>query len=308
EKAEKKVNELKAEEKENGKILGEKKEEVNKEMIEKVEKEIRFVEDIIEGLRKVRECSNLKEEEEKLEKELKELDFKEKELAEVRKGIVFLESGINSNLKEMVSNEEMIIEWKQQLKDAVELKEKLHGIEKGVVHQKEMVSKLNLFTNALIATQAELREELIDTINQAMDDVWNRIYPYQDFTSARMEIEEGNYELKVRERNGKWVRVEGILSGGERSAAAICIRIAFSLVLAQNLGWLILDEPTHNLDRATVRELTNTMKNHLPELVEQIFVITHDPEMEKAASASYYFLERNKNEEGITIPTTNEIN
>ena len=123
-----------------------------------------------------------------------------------------------------------------------------------------------------------------------------------------MIIEEGNYEIKVKEKNGKWTRVEGILSGGERSAAAICIRVAFSLVLTQNLSWLILDEPTHNLDKNAVMELSKMMKEHLPNLVEQIFVITHDPEMEKAASGECYEIERDKENDGSSIPKTTEIN
>jgi len=166
----------------------------------------------------------------------------------------------------------------------------------------ESVSKMSYFVNSLLATQKELRSMLIATINEAMHDIWQKIYPYQDFVSAKMDVAEGSYELRVKEKNGNWVRVEGILSGGERSAAAICIRIAFSLVLARNLSWLILDEPTHNLDSNAVGTLGEMMKSHLPLLVEQIFVITHDNEMKKAASASLYVLERDKNNEGITKP------
>jgi DNA repair exonuclease SbcCD ATPase subunit len=117
-----------------------------------------------------------------------------------------------------------------------------------------------------------------------------------------MDVSEGSYELKAKERSGSWVRVEGILSGGERSAAAICIRIAFSLVLARNLSWLILDEPTHNLDHKAVETLGSMMQRHLPSIVEQVFVITHDAEMKKAASASLYLLEREKDEDAVTRP------
>ncbi|MBW2638349.1 MAG: hypothetical protein JRC86_12695 [Deltaproteobacteria bacterium] len=148
---------------------------------------------------------------------------------------------------------------------------------------------------------------MIDNINLAMDDIWGRLYPYQDYSSAKLEIVEGNYELLVRERSGQWVRVEGLLSGGERSAVALTLRVAISLVLTQNLSWLILDEPTHNLDSGTVAELSRMMREHLPGLVEQIFVITHDKEMEKAASASLYFLERDKDEDGVSKPIAHQV-
>ena len=91
-----------------------------------------------------------------------------------------------------------------------------------------------------------------------------------------------------------------MLSGGERSSVALALKISFSLVLARNLGILILDEPTHNLDETAVSKLSEMMREHLGGLVEQVFLITHNKEMEKAASASLYLLERDKEMEGIT--------
>jgi DNA repair exonuclease SbcCD ATPase subunit len=72
------------------------------------------------------------------------------------------------------------------------------------------------------------------------------------------------------------------------------MRVAFSLVLAKNLSWIILDEPTHNLDSNSIKELTEILRNHLPSIVEQVFVITHEKEMEKAATGKIYLLTRNK--------------
>jgi len=78
-------------------------------------------------------------------------------------------------------------------------------------------------------------------------------------------------------------------------------------VLTQNLSWLILDEPTHNLDRQAVSTLGKIMREQLPELVEQIFIITHDREMENAASGSIYILKRDKENDGATMPEKSEI-
>jgi len=163
--------------------------------------------------------------------------------------------------------------------------------------------KLGIFVNALQSTQGELRGFLIQNANAAMQDVWPKVYPYKDYLNARIEIVDGNYEVKALSRTGKWVKVEGILSGGERMAAAITIRVAFSLVLTQQLSWLILDEPTHNLDRNAVKVLSTMLKEHLPELVEQVFVITHDRELEKAASSCVFEIVRNKDEDGASSVT-----
>ena len=180
-------------------------------------------------------------------------------------------------------------------------KEIIKQIEQEIKQKKEIIPKISMFINALKDTQMELRQNLIETINIAMTELWEKIYPYGDYINSKMEIDtDGNYELKVQQRNGSWNKVEGILSGGERTAAAICIRIAFSLVLTKNLNMLILDEPTHNLDTQTVKSLNKMLKENLPDLVEQIFIITHDKEMENAATAKLYELKRNKDEDEPT--------
>jgi len=103
------------------------------------------------------------------------------------------------------------------------------------------------------------------------------------------------------------VNVEGVTSGGERSTASLTLRIALSLVLTQNLSWLVLDEPTHNLDKQAIKELATTLREHLPEIVDQIFIITHEPELEKAASSYLYILERNKEKDEPTKVAIKEL-
>ncbi len=281
------------------------KEKFSEEKIKELEKEIKKTEEIIELQKEFLKCGKWKKEFEKVLEEKKVLDYKEGSFGEKKEKVVSINALVESLEKEKENNLELIESVKANIEKIKQEKEKIGELKGTVEKQEKSLEKLALFNNALSSTQSELRAEMIHTINTAMDDVWNRIYPYKDFTSAKMEIEEGNYEIKVKEKNGKWTRVEGILSGGERSSAAICIRVAFSLVLSQNLSWLILDEPTHNLDRNSVAELSKMMKEHLPSLVEQIFIITHDPEMEKAASGTYYEIERDKENEGSSIPKNN---
>ncbi|MDD5148250.1 MAG: SMC family ATPase [Candidatus ainarchaeum sp.] len=239
---------------------------------------------------------------EETEKLLEKTGFDEDTLRKKQGEVVEARSLAESLERERKNNAEIILAFEESLKKAEEAKKQLAELEESIKKLTKAQEKIVLFTNSLKAVQGELRLVLVENINIAMNDIWQKIYPYGDYTSARLEIEEGSYELKVRDRNENWVRVEGILSGGERSAAALCIRIAFSLVLAQNLSWLILDEPTHNLDRQSVSVLSKIMREQLPELVEQIFIITHDREMEKAASGSIYVLNRDKENDGATRP------
>ena len=73
-------------------------------------------------------------------------------------------------------------------------------------------------------------------------------------------------------------------------------------MLTRQLSWIILDEPTHNLDAKSIQMLSSMLKTRLPSLVDQVFVITHSPEIEKSATGSLYVLQREKNEDGVTIP------
>ena len=192
------------------------------------------------------------------------------------------------------NKQELVKSYKTNLDKIIKIKESIQVVQKDAGNTTRVVNSLKVFGACIEATQGELRQNMIQTINDAMQSIWEDIYPYKDYTNAKLVIINGGYDLVVLNRNNEWVRVEGILSGGERSAAAICIRIAFSLVLTKNLSMLILDEPTHNLDSNAIQKLSTMLRENLPSLVEQIFVITHDKELEKAASSSIYLLERNK--------------
>ena len=108
------------------------------------------------------------------------------------------------------------------------------------------------------------------------------------------------YILQLEERSGKWVNVEGFASGGERSIAALTLRIAFSLVLAPQLRMLVLDEPTANLDENGILKLSETLRERTGEFLDQIFLITHEPRLEDAITGTGYKLERDKASDGYT--------
>jgi DNA repair exonuclease SbcCD ATPase subunit len=66
------------------------------------------------------------------------------------------------------------------------------------------------------------------------------------------------------------------------------------------LRWLVLDEPTHNLDSKSVEDLAETLRERIGEFVDQIFLITHDEKLEDAVTGSLYRLEREKEKDGVT--------
>jgi exonuclease SbcC len=166
-----------------------------------------------------------------------------------------------------------------------------------------IVKELRIFERALKETQIGLREEFVIAVNYSMSKLWQTLYPYRDFIDIRLAVEGGDYILQLKERSGKWVNVEGVASGGERSIAALALRIAFALVLAPQLKWLVLDEPTHNLDSKAVEDLAVTLRERIGEFIDQVFLITHNEKLEEAVTGNLYRLERNKEMDGVTKVT-----
>jgi len=236
---------------------------------------------------------------EEIEGWFKQNTFNENKLTQLRSDV-----GRNSEeLAEVKSKNEMgerllkekearIMEYSKQLEKVKSLRNESEWLSK-------MKEDTGVFKKALEETQIHLRAEFTHTVNAALNDVWSRIYPYGDFVSLRLNVEGEDYLLQLQDRQGRWVDVEGTTSGGERSTAALCLRIAFSLVLTRNLSWLVLDEPTHNLDTRGVNLLSEALREHLPELVDQVFIITHDEEMGKAGE-TLYRLEREKEKDEPT--------
>jgi exonuclease SbcC len=108
-------------------------------------------------------------------------------------------------------------------------------------------------------------------------------------------------DVRIREEEGKVVfgcsyggrEVDSKrLSGGERMALALAIRLAISDVLAaRKLGFLILDEPTVHLDsenRGRLREAFSA----LARVNRQVIVITHDEEVFEGVDAALIRFER----------------
>jgi exonuclease SbcC len=178
-------------------------------------------------------------------------------------------------LRELRAREEMLIKYKQES-----------------MMDQELMERLQAFTGAVKLTQDQLREEFLKSVNQTMNRIWSELYPYGDYTGIRLAIEK-DYILQLRQDSG-WVNVEGTASGGERSVAALALRVAFSMVFIPNLRWLILDEPTHNLDSNAIEHLTDTLRERIGSFVEQVFLITHDERVSEGVGGNLYRLERNK--------------
>lgn len=219
----------------------------------------------------------------RMEAEMKNINTKERDMAVAIGTIdqmIKEKQGRLSDISTLVSNAEKTMEEVKKLDKTI--------------HQ------LKIFEKALEATQTQLRKEFVTSVNLTMESLWPNLYPYKDFTGIRLYVEDDDYILQLQEKSGKRTNVEGFASGGERSIAALTLRIAFALVLAPQLRWLVLDEPTHNLDAKSVEDLATALGESIGNFIDQIFLITHDEKLENAVTGYAYRLHRDKANEQET--------
>ena len=80
------------------------------------------------------------------------------------------------------------------------------------------------------------------------------------------------------------------ISGGERVALAIALRLAIAQVLSGKIETIIMDEPTTHLDEQRRRELVNILSSFFREggrIIPQMLIITHHSEIEDVADTIY---------------------
>ena len=224
------------------------------------------------------------------------IDAVQKEFTDISTRFSALVSKLESNAKFRNSLSQQIDEKKRGLALVDEVDARIKS-------RAALIDNLSKFKTALIDTEVFLRTQLVTSINGLMQNLWQGLYPYSDYPALMLNAHKDDYVLEANlniDGNDIWVPIDTVASGGERSVACLTLRIAMGMVIVPNLRWLILDEPTHNLDNAGIQRLIEVFSNTLPEIVEQIFIITHDDDLKQINSARVYTLERDKGVNGTT--------
>lgn len=230
---------------------------------------------------------------EKLEAELRSIGFDSTVLSSLRSAASRLDSELAAITAEVNSFSILLKEKTRRFESTagqLALLEKKRAEIEGL---SKNIEEISVFQAALIETQAALREQLVAAVNEAMASLWPSIYPYGDYKAVRLLAGEEDYELQMQLLSGEWASIEEA-SGGEKSCASLAMRIAFAMVLTPNLSWLVLDEPTHNLDSQAVALLVRALHDEIPKIVQQTFIITHDEALKEGASGKLYRVERDK--------------
>lgn len=252
--------------------------------------------------REIHDSSNVLESK---DRELKEMNIDEKMLYALQDRITKGSALLSDTASKVKSNEKYLKSVDLQIDDKAKSIARVNMMLERIESKRRNIGNMNKFRSALIETEGQLRNSLVRSINALMQNIWYEIYPYGDYTGIRLNAKKDDYSLEASVGSGEnsereWVEIEGIASGGEKSVACLTMRIALAMVVVPNLRWLILDEPTHNIDENGISKLIEVLSSSLPKVVEQIFIITHDNALKNISSARVYQLDRNKDKNEYT--------
>lgn len=233
----------------------------------------------------------------KKRKELEGVEVSEEELELAQKEFTSVSAEISGSEAFLEGVRKAMEEKAKQLEEKRRELERVERLYDEIKSKRLVVDNLVKFSNSLQETQAHLRKRLVNSINSIMKEIWPELYPYGDYPSIELGATEDDYVLRIstyREGRETWEDVDAIASGGERSIACLAMRVAFAMVLVPNLRWLILDEPTHNIDQQGIQKFVTVFNEKLPQIVEQIFIITHDEQLKQVSNGKVYMLSRDK--------------
>ncbi len=265
---------------------------VDDDLIKQKEETVKLLEKQIDYKKHLQELESLQAQKTILQKEKESIKFTKKELESLQTKYYDNLAKISSTTEIVSNKKENFVELTKQEKIVIEFKEKL-GLSKSKIEKYSLVTEdMSLFNTVAKKTQEGLRKRIIEKINIIFSELWNQLYPYSDFKKVEISVKEGDYKIEIYFNNYKR-DLDSFVSGGERSLIALCLRVAISLAMQNKLDLIILDEPTHNLDKNSIQSLSTMINEMLPKYIGQILVITHD-ELLSSYSNNVITVKRNK--------------
>ena len=221
---------------------------------------------------------------EKLNKEISELKYNKDKHEEVKGGFDYLKDQLSKlETTKNIQNADLTKKQEEQKKIVAlidKLREKLKKFEKilkflnilGEIRTSFSKDGIQRFLREKLAPIiTEITREYLDSFNLDITDI---------------SVDE-DFNISLFGRSGE-ISVKSI-SGGEKVAVAIALRLAIGQAIAGRVSTIIMDEPTTHLDEERRRELVKIMNNFLREKssVPQIIIVTHHHELEDLADTIY---------------------
>ncbi|MCD6367499.1 MAG: AAA family ATPase, partial [Candidatus Aenigmarchaeota archaeon] len=169
--------------------------------------------------RKIKDIESKRKKYEELKEVKEQLDAKISEnkklvnqeyINSLRKRLIDLSGKYMEYKSKIDSNDRFIREKNEQLESLVERKKAFEKYKDELKKMKEILENLKKLEKALKETQITLRSEFVGAVNSVMNQIWEQLYPYDDYTGIRLSIKEGDYVLELRDPSGNWITVEGV--------------------------------------------------------------------------------------------------
>jgi len=237
-----------------------------------------------------KESSNsLKEERERIKSQLKNIESLEKEIEEEKEKLRIKKDTIESYIEAL----NLISSRLAEIRTLIKEKEKELKIGKEKINEiKKLEEKLEKYRTLETALgkdgiQMILRGKVLSDLPIVMNNVFSKF----DFPFKQIKLTE-DFDIYLLaptfEREDRYVNISSI-SGGQRVALGIALRVAIGNLLAKKTGFMILDEPTIHLDEQRREDLINMLiELKEKDYIKQLIIVTHDRELEDVADAIYY--------------------
>jgi len=216
---------------------------------------------------------------------IEEIGYDEEEHEERQKGLDSVNNARNDLEKDIARTEQAKIGAED---DAQKCGEELKALEEKAVEKKivdSFIGVLNRIRDAYgkDGIQKMIRARARPLLEKSTRDLFER------FNLAYSDIRiDDDYNISVIGPNGEQDIDQ--ISGGERVALAIALRLAIARVLSGKVETIIMDEPTTHLDEERRRELVNILNSFFREggrIIPQMLIITHHREIEEVADVVY---------------------
>ncbi len=218
--------------------------------------------------------------------ELKKINGQLEKLRRKEKGLINLEKEYLLKSEEFKKVLEKLSRLKQ---DVLHLNDMIDETQESIKNLEESKFKLEVlsYIREIIFERVPklLFLEYLAKLEDLMSDILSKFE--LNYTAVSIRVENNIISIMAIGRDGVPVPL-GSLSGGERTAIALAFVLALNILLARRTGFLILDEPTNNLDEERRRILVDILKVFKGgERIPQLIVVSHDRDVIEAADAVF---------------------
>lgn len=176
----------------------------------------------------------------------------------------------------------------------------IENIDKAVSTLHELEDNLTKIIKASGKVQTELASKMISSSQQDIGNYYAKLCMHKHYDKIRIDVKardvrglvKNSYSIKAfNEKDGNETHVATRFSTGQMNCVALSVFFALTRALPVKLGFIILDDPSQNLDQEHKQALAEIISSISSE--RQVFIATQDMEFqdflkEKHKDAEFY--------------------